>query len=286
MTFPPDDDTKPRSSSHTPGLQSSVKDATLHKVSELLKDGEPRSQARLKARAGRKEGAKFRPLTDLDESSSSDSDDDTKVPMTPDSVRPWLKVRTSFKSVTSESAIVNGNEGGEMGKLDPEAEGIKLGRIKAGLGKTGRVAENDGEVPDYSDYEEDVTAHASRAQRRVSRGTPGWSPEFLDRHRPGNTASGSGSGSEATSRRTTLPEAVPVPATPSLIKAMDRIAVAQKEAFAKLESGEGLAGLPPVTLPRERQEGLTKAAKDVTPTKKARGARWEEFWREVREKAG
>ena len=86
------------------------------------------------------------------------------------------------------------------------------------------------------------------------------------------------------------PGAVPVPATPSLIKAIDRIAVAQRDAFGVP------VGLPASTTP----EAVSKPSRDgsgvVDPLvtmegsakvekTKERAPRWEEFWREVRVKA-
>ncbi len=83
-----------------------------------------------------------------------------------------------------------------------------------------------GEV-EYSDYEEeDVTSLKGRGTER-----DGWRPAFLDRH---SVQGRVGSRSMPAS----APALVPVPATPSLIKALDRIAVAQREGFA-LSRGHG-----------------------------------------------
>ena len=67
----------------------------------------------------------------------------------------------------------------------------------------------------------------------------GWSPGFLGRHQPS---------SPPTSM--SMPGAVPIPATPSMVKAVDRIAVARREAY-------GARSAPVV--PGSRQESIAEA---------------------------
>jgi hypothetical protein len=139
---------------------------------------------------------------------------------------------------------------------------------------------------DYSDYEEDLTAqrgflHGALTSDGIDtkRGRDecrdeNWSPGFLKRHE---------------SNRSALPiqQPAPVPATPSLIKALDRLAQAQNEAH-------GLNSTPePLRTHEGSSPGAEKFASRTGPsdpeengkTKSQRSPRWEEFWREVHVKA-
>ncbi|THU86879.1 hypothetical protein K435DRAFT_782714 [Dendrothele bispora CBS 962.96] len=77
-----------------------------------------------------------------------------------------------------------------------------------------------------------------------------------------------------------------VPATPSLIRALDRVALAQKDAYtgaATAGAGNGV-GLPRVEEERE-VEGRDRLGEKVKDEDKDKGKRWESFWRDVRDKA-
>jgi hypothetical protein len=139
---------------------------------------------------------------------------------------------------------------------------------------------SEGGAPDYSDHEEDVTAHVDRIKRRVSRDAPGWSPDFLAKHRNGTSA-----GSNRSIPALATLGAAPVPATPSLIKAMERVAVAQREAFGPQgERTQTTAGLPDSS--STAIDEATPKIKEAEQSEKRNGARWQEFWREVKVKAG
>ncbi|KAI0643095.1 hypothetical protein C8Q79DRAFT_981567 [Trametes meyenii] len=139
-----------------------------------------------------------------------------------------------------------------------------------------------------SDDEEDVTTGATREQT-VSPDGEKWSPDFIRRHsqrdlahRPSSAAfSQAASSSNGTGSSATLTPAVftPVPATPSLIKAVERVNAAQQEAFGghPARSTEGLPmGSPPLGVeePSRGRQGHPQ------------GHNWDAFWRDVKAKAG
>lgn len=214
--------------------------------------------ARFHAKKGKRsrEGVRFRPLGEGELSSDTDSDEDDKVP-----ARPWLKPRTSMSSTTptlvGDAADKTGKD---VDEIDYEKEIKKLGQLKSKRVTAGLA---DGEVPDYSDYEEDVTTPTSK--RLPASKEDKWSPGFMKKHhRPGQGPSSNGSQTTAVDPPTPgSPPIGAVPATPSLIKALDRIAVAQKDAFGNPTSG----------LPKLPEEGRG-------------GAGWDDFWKDVRAKTG
>lgn len=131
---------------------------------------------------------------------------------------------------------------------------------------------DDGAV-EYSDFEEDVAStKGSGKSLTVDRDGERWSPAFLARHQ----YRGVRQPPSGTHFAQILPGAMPVPATPSLIKAMDRIAIAQKDAFV-IAGGPASNSAKPksVSHPTEPEVGVA--------TKRA--PQWEEFWREVQVKA-
>jgi hypothetical protein len=134
----------------------------------------------------------------------------------------------------------------------------------------------DGEL-EYSDYEEDISLTKDRRSGN-SFAVDGerWSPAFLGRHQ------------SQSSRKPPLrqplaqivPGGVPVRATPSLIKAMDRIAMAQNDAFG-IAAGVSATDAKRVSrLTEESEPGM-----GIATNQTRRAPRWEEFWREVRVKA-
>ena len=84
---------------------------------------------------------------------------------------------------------------------------------------------------------------------------------------------------------------MPVPATPPLIKGIDRIALAQRDAFGVPNNNSPASNdhrlarldLEPLQQPTTREEGREMGV-DAAMTEKT--PRWEEFWREVGRKAG
>jgi hypothetical protein len=128
---------------------------------------------------------------------------------------------------------------------------------------------------EYSDYEEDTRSTKERSGNPFNRDGERWSPAFLVRHQlpsPRKPPLGPPIAQ-------ILPGAMPVPATPSLIKAIDRIAVAQQDAF-------GIAGGVSVTDP-EKSKPVSQLTEEDEPhvgiaaNQMERAPRWEEFWREV-----
>ncbi|KAI0350347.1 hypothetical protein OH77DRAFT_1489218 [Trametes cingulata] len=139
-----------------------------------------------------------------------------------------------------------------------------------------------------SDDEEDVTSCATREKTTSPKGDK-WSPEFIRRHsqrqlnRKQSSAgfSQAASSSNGTGSSNTLTPAAftPVPATPSLIKAVERVNAAQQEAFANhpARSTEGLPMPSPVSDAQEMQR---------QPQGHPQGHNWDAFWRDVKTKAG
>lgn len=186
----------------------------------------------------------------------------------------------AFARKVSEHAVVEGmddepafvSQKGEV-VIDYDKELEKLKRVRGD-----KFGKDMGE--DYSDREEDVTSAP------VTRSSPSpahsqWSPAFLERHRQGSlTSAGKGS------MGATPAAAMPIPATPSLIHAVDRIQRAQHEIYTPL----GDEGRPPASSRKvdivHLEDGIpdleTRRQDDSKPSK---SPRWEDFWREVRVKA-
>lgn len=162
---------------------------------------------------------KFRPLGDYSDSDSgSDSDREWErkpVPLTyPVLAKPWLK---DERSSTPLSGATLYDSDDDIDKHKPSLKSIL-------------VPQN------YSDTDgEDITTPHSTPLKRVKshRDEPGWKPDFLKRY----STSPQPSSQSAESRQS---PAGAVPMTPSLIRAIDRIAVAQNEAYS---------GLPPLSPP-------------------------------------
>jgi hypothetical protein len=127
----------------------------------------------------------------------------------------------------------------------------------------------DGEV-EYSDYEEDASSTRGRSGKSFAADGERWSPAFLARHQP----------TSPPKPPLGPPGAMPVPATPSLIKAIERIAVAQKDAFGGVSVTDPTKPNDVSDITEEGEPDLGMAANQMQ-----RAPRWEEFWREVRVKA-
>ncbi|KAK7050406.1 hypothetical protein R3P38DRAFT_2864492 [Favolaschia claudopus] len=215
----------------------------------FLKKGRSVRNERFQARmGGKKRGAavKFRPIGEDGGLTSSDEEDDPLSPLSPTKApRPWLKQKMSMAS-TNDTLV---DDDSARDPLDFERE---MGRIKKKT-KWGKD-----EAPEYSDFEEDVVTAAKDPNNKDKE----WSPGFMKRHL-----------SSTASQRTAVnpssnksPPLGAVPATPSLIKALDRIAVAQKDAFGDKPRD----GMPAPGSPKEEY--------------KAGG--WGDFWKDVQVKAG
>jgi len=175
--------------------------------------------------------------------SSSDDDDDPLSTLPP---RPARRTST-LSSVT----LTNGSNTGSRGfpSIKEDQENVASAKLAALRGKGG----GDG-APEYSDYEEDVTDVQAQTGER-DRDSPSWRPPFLTRH-DSNTVS---------------PPVGAVPMTPSLIRAVDRIAAAQAQAYgpSATADSDSSAAAPGVR------------AENGVATKQ----RWEAFWRDVTTKA-
>ncbi|KAI0256609.1 hypothetical protein BJV78DRAFT_1150606 [Lactifluus subvellereus] len=182
----------------------------------------------------KREAVKFGAMNP-DDSSSDDEDD-------PLSTLPPPARRTSTRSsVTLTNGSSAGSQYVSLAKGDP-------GTVAAA--KRAALQGNDDGAPEYSDYEEDVTAAQTRARQR--RDSPGWRPPFLAQH-------------DSNAANSATPVGA-VPMTPSLIRAVDRIAAAQAQAYSSP------APMNPSTAPNP----------DVhTESVLARKQRWEAFWQDV-----
>lgn len=238
-----------------------------------LKKG--RSQRTSQKKAGKRSRDPIKFGADL---SSSDSDSDEDYPKKPLD-RPWLE--KGAPSSIGFSCTLRKIQEDNLGPIDVEKE---LAKIKPGLGGKGE------EVPEYSDFEEDVTSAAPLTKDRdIDRA--GWSPEFLRRHRESG-------GSSTTSQRTAVEHPRPlsppapdgaVPVTPSLLNALNRIAVAQETAYDYRPGQKPLRpGLPPT---KSSEPAMTSGLPGAQIPPLGNGepfqaARWDTFWQEVRDKAG
>jgi hypothetical protein len=181
----------------------------------------------------KREAVKFGAMNP-DSSSSDDEDDPLSTP-------PPLARRTSTRSSVT---LTNGSSAGS------ENVSLVKGDLReAAAARRGAFQGNNDGVPEYSDYEEDVTSARTRPRERPD--LPGWRPPFLTP--VSNTAS----------------SATPVgavPMTPSLIRAVDRIAVAQAQAY----------GFPAPMDPSTSRDPDVHAESALD-----RKQRWEAFWRDV-----
>ncbi|KAF8634715.1 hypothetical protein AX17_004118 [Amanita inopinata Kibby_2008] len=145
-------------------------------------------------------------------------------------------------------------------------------------------------APEYSDYEEDLTsmAEADRSRREDDAGRS--VPRFMERrlsgspsplgHQPArgqrvlstrpSPSPGSGSASPrivmpGLGPQATVPLPASVPATPSLINALRRIEVAQREAYGPSVEAQAMR------VAAHGKAGVTRG--------------WDEFWRDVKVKA-
>ncbi|THG97782.1 hypothetical protein EW026_g4288 [Hermanssonia centrifuga] len=241
-----------------------------HTLPDLL-DAKPRIGFLRKKGTTRVPGAKrnrraikFRPLDEEEGLSSSDED-------SPLQEKPW-KLTTSLSSASTVT-LTNSRKVDFEGEKDMDLKPPKRN-----------------EIPEYSDYEDDI---GNVGKRVVGRDGPNWTPEFIRRHstrsnqsrsKPSPTASPSPS--NTTSQRTvverqgtpTTPSTsgVPfaaVPATPSLIRAVDRITAAHEALYRSQTSDVGAVSPARETTaspPGDRQQ---------------RDKAWDSFWTEVKAKA-
>lgn len=166
---------------------------------------------------------------------SSDEDED------PLSIPPPLPGRRS--STHSSLTLTNGSSSGSH-----RISVVKEGQEQMASARRTALRGKDDAAPEYSDFEEDVTnAHIEAREHRDSLD---WKPPFLAR-RPSNAAS-------------PVQPVGAVPMTPSLIRAVDRIAAAQAQAYGSS------AGSDPAATPDMQGDSVL-----------ARKQRWEAFWGDV-----
>jgi hypothetical protein len=254
ISFPPDEDMKIGSPVH-PSLKHGsyltrpATDFTAAKTARL------QFQAR---RGRRKEAVKF------DYAYSSDSDEDSGDTL-------WPKKLSSTS--TGSQRTVNGG----VDDTQCEKEKARLTQIKIGL--------REGEVLDYSDFEEDVTQEKNHL--RWEQGSLGkdWSPRFLHKHQHASATTSSGTAVSVPPMSPVLPPGA-VPITPSLIKALDRVAAAQQAAFV---SEAGQPDPPSKSSEPRSMPGSTDGlptVRDMRHGEEYKGPQWDKFWEDVRHKGG
>ncbi|KAF9485368.1 hypothetical protein BDN70DRAFT_871406 [Pholiota conissans] len=232
--------------------------------------------------------------------SSDDAEDDKKLsvsssspsldsplfrhdgPKVRDSAKPPKPVQGHSYTSSSTPTLVDGMTSNRDGKkkdnpkereaqfdtLDPLDYDEEIAQLKARLRQSRSHRQNSDEFDlDYSDYEEDLTAQRGLLRAALGKSddqehqNKNWSPAFLKRH-------------DTRNQSTPINQPTPVPATPSLIRALDRLAQAHNEAYgSKAEPS-----------PLRSQEG-PPAMEETGRGKNPRSRRWEEFWREVHVKA-
>lgn len=182
----------------------------------------------------KREAVKFGAMNPDD--SGSDDEDDPLSTLPPPARHPSTR-----SSVTLTNGSSAGSQYVSLAKGDP-------GTVSAA--KRAALQGNDDGAPEYSDYEEDVTTAQTRTRQR--RDSPGWRPSFLAQH-----------DSNAANSATPIGA---VPMTPSLIRAVDRIAAAQAQAYGSAAP----------------MDSSTAPNPDVhTENVLARKQRWEAFWQDV-----
>ncbi|KAE9395098.1 hypothetical protein BT96DRAFT_1022092 [Gymnopus androsaceus JB14] len=253
----------------------------------LKKGRRPSKKASIGGGFRKKEVVKFRPLDEVSSGSDSDEEDGR---MRRQEQRPWLRTMSSATSSTPtlvdssglKPQIKSNNSNSASLKEDEELDYEKeVGRLKAaikrrvsGTASPGLSDAEAGTPADYSDFEEeDIVEQKDGA--KDNDGEKEWSPKFLrrqsDSHRSPNPTVAI---LPLTSLFLAPLSLAPVPATPSLLHALDRVEKARRDAFT---AGSAAAG---AGVGAESQE-IIGDEKDA-PEAGGRGQRWEEFWREVK----
>ncbi|KIM42953.1 hypothetical protein M413DRAFT_443775 [Hebeloma cylindrosporum] len=234
----------------------------------------------------------------------------------PKAKRPPLRSNSNSNSGSTTPTLVDRPLGRRSTILDQEIMALRRQR--------GALAADDEEL-DYSDYEERTHKQSTHVSGEMGERTSregGWSPAFLTKHLSQNSRQGHGH-VQTSSVPPIAP--VPVPATPSLLRALDRVAVAQRAAYGiptsplsqsqpqsqsqSISSEAGKAHrkkrplnstsnptTPSAAKPSETYEDAEAGRGKSTRPKRMseerggedktqRSPRWEEFWREVRVKA-
>ncbi|KAG6890817.1 hypothetical protein C0995_003250 [Termitomyces sp. Mi166 len=219
--------------------------------------------------------------------SSDSSDDDSDGPWS-ERVRPWLrqKASMSFSSPTLVDQLITR-------PLRDRTHDLEHSKSKKAQEKAGNAPSI---APVYSDYEEDIGAPNANTDGDIE-----WRPGFMNRYSSSAGVSRAGGATASFTGSLSFAPKGTIPATPSLIKALDRISAAQREAFEFVSGSSTLTstqsasdserkgsttrveGLPQV--PETDLEG-TGDYSDIEFIRKGRlMPSWEEFWKEVKDKA-
>lgn len=226
-------------------------------------------------KGGRKrEAVKFRPLSHDDAfSSDDDNDDQTKVDDALSLPPPQRHLSTR---TTSSRTLASGFDSRTVFLSSEATLETDSQREKRRVTGTGRTFD-DGPIPEYSDGEgEDVTAGST-----IRRGSSGRSLPFTTRHGNSN-ADVLPFDPMVPGQRPypPIPSAGTVPMTASLMHALDRVAVAQKDALINSSNIE------PVGLPVAANSSPVLPKYNATSPSGARvGQSWDSFWKDVTDKA-
>jgi len=173
-----------------------------------------------------------------DDLSSDDEDDPLSNPPPP------ARRTSTLSSVT----LTNGSNAGSWRTSPTKGNQERVAPAKRAI-----IRGQDSDAPEYSDHEEDVTN--AQTQTEEHRNSPGWMPPFLTRH-------------SSNAANPAFPVGA-VPMTPSLIRAVDRIAAAQAQAYGSASGPDTSAASPEVD----------------TESVLGRKQRWDAFWHDVTAKA-
>lgn len=213
---------------------------------------------------------------DLSSDSSGDDDDET---LTGSHAASSPIVETKRPGLTRDASsaatlVDRGRNRSGLGEKEAEKDmGVDVDYDKEIKMVKDKLRKNSGgagaEEVEYSDYEEDLTT-----QMDAKECEGGWVPGFMKRQQP-----------YSPSTQQSHPVPAPVPATPSLIRAIDRIAVAQKDAFGSVVVS---------SQSRDASAGIGHGQETTTPIpltgremerERERAPGWGDFWREVGDKA-
>lgn len=245
---------------------------------------------------------------------SSDSDDETLPIKVVQSQRPWVITNQHSSYASSTQTLVAAQRASEH--ATPEIEVAKLDYDKEIAELKAARGDKFQETPTYdSDHEADNrTCDGDIALQRPTMTAPhppylsnspthaeNWTPAFMQRHRhhtPSPTRADDQAGATALSGVAALspPGVLPIPATPSLIRAVDRIQQAQRELYAQPHNvtPSGHDATPAFKDDDAYQDKWRGHASDDLRVEDGRrhlhhhgghSPRWEDFWREVRTKA-
>ncbi|KAL1744732.1 hypothetical protein HDZ31DRAFT_74032 [Schizophyllum fasciatum] len=210
----------------------------------------PRGHPRLHGFGRRpREAVKFRPFgRDIEDEDEDGADGGDALDAPPPPARPWLRARASFASSRTATATL-------VDEREPDAAAARVG-IRTKLGT---------DSPDCSDCEEVDVAAAGGEEEWRQRTYSG-----------GGRSSGGARSSDGNRTSATLTVRAPplgaVPATPSLIRAIDRIQQAQKVAFA------------PDGMPRLADDAGLLSPRIQGPAT-PQHEHWDGFWKDVRDRA-